>query len=136
MIQTVKGRAEKADFIKAFGKKWLDRDLLARYAADVLINAKKEYNIGLIVDGTPIDLGRDISLLKKVSEESGVEIVASSGFYWFPSFEFTSNDARYIGELIIHECENGMEETGIKPDILKCAAGYLGFSNEISKRFN
>lgn len=86
MIQTVNGKVEKAnfgkalihehiscasnDFIKAFGTKWLDRDFLAKYAADVLVKAKREYNIGLLVDGTPIDLGRDISLLKKVSEES------------------------------------------------------------------
>ncbi len=150
MIQTVNGKIGKTDFgkalihehiscasndfIKAFGRKWLDRDFLAQYAADVLVRAKKEYNIGLIVDGTPIDLGRDISLLKKVSDKSGVDIVASSGFYWFPSFEFVSNNARYIGELIIQECENGIEETGIKPGILKCAVGYSGLTNEILKR--
>ena len=151
MIQTVNGKIKKGDlgkalihehiscasnnFIKAFGTKWLDRDRLAGYASDVLVQAKKEYNIGLFVDGTPIDLGRDISLLKKVSEESGVEIVASSGFYYFPSLEFVSNTAQDIGELLIEEYENGIEGTGIKPGILKCATGNMGFTNDISKRF-
>ena len=145
MIQTVNGKIKKGDlgkalihehiscasnnFIKAFGTKWLDRDRLAGYASDVLVQAKKEYNIGLFVDGTPIDLGRDISLLKKVSEESGVEIVASSGFYYFPSLEFVSNTAQDIGELLIEEYENGIEGTGIKPGILKCATGNMGLKN-------
>ena len=29
----------------------------------------------MIVDGTPIDLGRDISLIKAVSDKSGIPIV-------------------------------------------------------------
>ncbi|WP_407424842.1 phosphotriesterase [Methanobrevibacter sp.] len=150
MLQTVNGKIKKDnlgkalihehiscasnDFIKAFGTKWLDRNFLVEYASNVLADAKKKYNIGLIVDGTPIDLGRDISLLKKVSDKSGVHIVASSGFYWFPSFEFVLNDEYYIAELLISECKNGIEGTDIKPGILKCAVGYPGITNDIMKR--
>ena len=150
MIQTVNGKIEKDtlgktlahehiscasnDFVRAFGKKWLDKALLADYASDVLALAKKEYGICTFVDGTPIELGRDVSLLKEVSDKSGVNIVASTGFYWFPDLEFMNNDEKLLSELLIMEIEEGIEETGIKPGILKCAAGYLGMTNDIITR--
>ena len=82
MIQTVNGKIEKRalgkslihehiscasnDFAKAFGKKWLDREELCDDASDVLALAGAKYNLGLFVDGTPVDLGRDAKLLKNM----------------------------------------------------------------------
>ena len=150
MIQTVNGSIEKSslgktlihehiscasnDYIKAFGKKWLDREQLVDYASDVLCTAKERYGIGLMVDGTPIDLGRDVALMKNTSNKSGVHIVASTGFYWFPSFEMNGNDGKAIAEWLITECKDGMEDTDVKPGILKCAAGWDGMTNAVTER--
>lgn len=150
MIQTVTGKLEKAalgkilmhehvscasnDFTKAFGKKWLDREVLSDYAAEVLRLVKNAYGLGLFVDGTPIDLGRDVALLKDTSLKSGVPIVASTGLYWFPSFEFDYNKESEIAQWMIDECVDGVYGTDVKPGIIKCAAGRFGMTDEVVKK--
>lgn len=150
MIMTVKGKIDKNikgfalshehiscsdnNYVKAFGKKWLSREELSDYAANVLKIMKEEYNLSLFVDGTPIDLGRDVKLLSEVSEKSGVHIVASSGTYWFPGFVDGGNTEEELAKWFIEDCLSGMEETEVLPGILKCASGHLGITPEIEKR--
>lgn len=55
------------NMLKVFGDKWLNKEELIEYSAKMLSILKERYNVELIVDGTPIDLGRDIRVLKKVS---------------------------------------------------------------------
>jgi phosphotriesterase-related protein len=150
MIQTVNGKIKKVpcgkmlihehiscasnDFIKSFDKRWLDRDYLEDYASDVLCTAKGKYDIGLLVDGTPIDLGRDANLMKNTSRKSGVHIVASTGFYWHHTLGIDGNADKEIAEWLITECEEGMEDTDVKPGILKCAAGNSVITDETVKK--
>ena len=63
-----------------FGDKFLQYDKLVEMASGQL-KKLKEYGIDTFVDGTAVNLGRDIHLLRDVAEKSGVNIVASSGFY-------------------------------------------------------
>ena len=64
-----------------FGDKFLQYDKLVEMAAGQL-KKLKEYGVTTFVDGTAVNLGRDIHLLRDVSERSGVNVVASSGFYY------------------------------------------------------
>ena len=141
MIYTVTGIKEKTDYgkvlmhehigcisndmIQAFGKEWLDKKKLADFAVDILKMMKTKYGVGMIVDGTPIDLGRDIMLIKEVSERADMPIVASTGLYHYPSQITTTNDAEEIASWFIGEFENGIEGTDIKPGILKVASDAL-----------
>ena len=150
MIQTVKGKIDKDfqgrvlchehisctdnGYMKAFGKKWLKRDELSDYAARVLSGLREKYGVTMLVDGTPVDLGRDVKLLSDVSEKSGVHIVASSGTYWFPGFVDGGNTAEEIAEWFISDCLTGMEDTDVLPGILKCASGRFRVTDEIEKR--
>ncbi len=109
------------DMLAAFGKKWLDKDKLCTYSAEILRSVKEKYGVGIYVDGTPIDLGRDVRLLKCVSDESGMPIVASTGFYYYSDMFTVRRSAEELSEWLIYECENGMEGTDIRPGILKCA---------------
>lgn len=148
MIYTVTGTVRKADFGKAcvhehicvvsndmrhtFGTSWFDRERVISLATDVL----KKSGFGLFVDGTPCDLGRDVSILKAVSEKSGVKIVASTGFYYYPDL-FTVNRAPIeLANWIIKECRDGMEGTDIKPGMLKCASNGSELSNDAKKRLS
>ena len=152
MIQTATGTVNKADlgtvlmhehiscsslsFGKAFGKEWLDRDSIKRLACETLECTKQKYNLGLLVDGTPIDLGRDATFLKEVSELSGVKIVASTGFYYLQSIEAMNNDAHELAKWLINECEKGICGTDIKPGILKCATGNCGITEDNLKKLS
>ena len=78
MIQTVTGAINKTDlgavlmhehisckslsFDAAFGEKWLDKNNLKKLASNTLKLTNQKYNLGLLVDATPIDLGRDAIL--------------------------------------------------------------------------
>lgn len=122
-----------SDMIAAFGKKWLDKDKLCDYSAEILRTVKEKYGVGIYVDGTPIDLGRDVRLLKNVSDKSGMPIVASTGFYFYSDMFTSRRGAEELSEWLIYECENGMEGTDIRPGILKCATERC-FTDDIAKR--
>ena len=64
------------------GKRYFNKDELKSKSAAELKRLKNTYGINLFVDCTPINIGRDVELLKKVSKESGVHIVCSTGFYY------------------------------------------------------
>lgn len=146
MIQTVTGKIKKEEigtvlmhehvscsslsFERAFGQRWLDKTRLESLAAEAINQAGEKYRLGLMVDGTPIDLGRDAILLKRVSEISGVKIVASTGFYYLESIEAMNNSPKELACLLIEECENGILDTDIKPGILKCATGENGITKD------
>lgn len=146
MIQTVTGAISKTDigavlmhehiscsslsFTDAFGKAWLDKEQLKNLASETLKQTKQKFNLGLMVDGTPIDLGRDLMLLKEVSELSGVKIVASTGFYYLQSIEAFNNSPQELAKWFIDECKNGVGDDQIKPGILKCATGGVGITDD------
>ena len=94
----------------------------------------KKSGFDLFVDGTPCDLGRDVKLLKAVSENSNVKIVASTGFYHFPNLFTINRTSLELASWILKEFEKGMEGTSILPGILKCASNNskLSYDEKIS----
>lgn len=152
MIQTVTGAINKEDFgavlmhehiscaslsfSKAFHSVWLDSAQLRALSCDTLKQTSKKYKLGLMVDGTPVDLGRNVTLLREISEHSGVNIVASSGFYYLESIETINNEPQELAKWLIQECRNGIEDTDIKPGILKCATGDLGITADNRKKLS
>jgi len=152
MIQTVIGTVEASDLgnvlfhehigcisndlMHIFGEKWLDKEVLADFAVDILKELKLKHGLGLLVDGTPIDLGRDALLLRAVSLKSGIPIVASTGLYHYPSLYTDGNSEEEIAAWFIKEFEEGMEGTGIKPGILKVASDFSGITEDNKKRLS
>ena len=64
-----------------FGGKFFDFDQVANMAAGQLSKAKA-LGVTTVVDGTPINLGRDIYLIRKVARLTGLNFIASTGFYY------------------------------------------------------
>lgn len=91
--------------------------------------AAEKYHINTIIDGTPLSLGRDLGLLKEVSELTQVNIIASSGFYFYPSFAQRQLPVDTLAKLMIDEIEHG----AIKPAMLKCAVDVEGMTNDVKK---
>lgn len=109
-----------AEFKLAFGRKWLPREKIVDCAVARLKYAKERHRVGTVIDGTPPALGRDLDLLKEVSEKSGVHIVATTGFYHYPSLTIQTLDPRTLAEMFIDE----VTEHGIGQ--LKCAVDAGG----------
>lgn len=110
-----------------FGERFFNYDEVKDMA---VLRFKEAYEAGIrtIVDGTPINLGRDIKLIHDVAKESGVNIIASTGFYAHsqPNLEFRAE--RQIKDLLVAECVEGINGTGICPGILKVAVDRPGIS--------
>lgn len=83
-----------------------------------------------VVDATPNDCGRDVRLLKKISEQSGVNIICSTGYYFEEEgacayFKFRNaigNAEQEIYELLLKEITEGIDQTDIKAGVIKLAS--------------
>ena len=59
----------------------------------------------MFVDCTPVNIGRDIELLKKVSKESGVHIVCSTGFYYTDEPVLYNMSEEKLAEYIVADAK-------------------------------
>ena len=150
MIQTVTGTLSKNfdgnvlmhehircvsnDMLKAFGNKWLDGEALIERSLKIFTLLKEQYGVDLLVDGTPMDLGRDVRFLKELSLRSGIKIIASSGLYVYPSMVTLIKSEEDMAGWFLEEVERGIENTSIKPGILKCATDNFGITEENARR--
>ncbi|WP_339878144.1 phosphotriesterase [uncultured Algoriphagus sp.] len=88
-----------------------------------LIEVKK-FGVKTIFDCTPSYLAKDPVLLKKLSEQSGIQLITNTGLYgtqkgkFLPDYAFTET-AEELSERWIAEYEDGIEGTGIKPGFIK-----------------
>ncbi len=86
----------------------------------------KGYGCKTFIDCTPAYLGRDPVILQNLSRETGMNIVTTTGFYgafndrYIPEF-VKSMSAGQIADAWLKEWNEGIEETGIRPGIIKIA---------------
>ncbi|MEA2403822.1 MAG: phosphotriesterase-related protein [Thermoleophilaceae bacterium] len=98
-------------------------------------NAVKEHGVKTIVEPTAMLLGRDIRLLQRIAEETGLNIVPCTGIYTYnhlPHF-FENRDADAMADLFVHDIEQGIQGTDVKAAFIKCAADEPGVTENIEK---
>ena len=117
-----------AEFQKSFSN-WLPKETVMNIALAKLKYVSEKFQIRTIIDGTPLTLGRDLMLLKEVSERSGVQIVASTGFYFYDSFPLIKMPPEALAEFLLDEMQNG----DIRPAMFKCAADAAGITLSVQK---
>ncbi|MGN7887763.1 phosphotriesterase family protein [Dyadobacter sp. 22481] len=84
----------------------------------------KQRGIQTLVECTPAFIGRDVILLKKLSELSGLNILTNTGYYgasdnkYLPKWAFTET-AEQLAARWVTEFEKGIEGTGIRPGFIK-----------------
>ena len=93
----------------------------------------KNYGVNAIIDATPVDLSRDVDVMRNVSEKLQVHIVCSTGRY-------TENEGKWIylrqrernkiGDIkaelyegFMQELTYGIGQSGIRPGVIKVASG-------------
>src|SRR5215210_2106902 len=99
--------------------------------------AKAAVDLGVKTIGEPtaMFLGRDVNFMRRVSEETGLQVIPCTGIYTYdhlPQF-FINRDPDQIADLFVQDIEEGIQGTDIKAAFIKCAADEPGVNENIEK---
>jgi phosphotriesterase-related protein len=97
------------------------------------LKAAKDEGVDTIIDVTPADVGRDIRFLEEVSRKSGMQIVACTGHWLYPSLSMGARTVEELADFFVLEIERGIEGTGIKPGVIKVATDREGVTPFLEK---
>ena len=109
---------------KMAGNAYLDKMTLAEVSSNYLKVLKEKYGLNTIVDCTPINIGRNIELLQRVSEQSTVNIICSTGFYYTDEPVLYNTSAEQLCKYMVADAY------AVNAGIIKCAV-----ENEAITRF-
>ncbi len=86
----------------------------------------KSQGVHTLFDCTTAYFGRDVQILKRLSDSIGINIITNTGFYgaandrYVPALAYEASEDQ-IAAIWISEFESGIDETGIKPGFIKLA---------------
>ena len=136
MIQTVLGQIDAAKLGITMAHEHLsvnlgsvrgDTDSIFSYSKDLLQELKTLTDAGVhtVVEVSCNDMGRDVQALRKISQESGLQIVFSTGFYLEKYHPAWIKDASIedIEEIFVKDLTVGIDGTNIKAGIIGEIAG-------------
>lgn len=103
-----------------------------------VIEKIKAQGIGTIVDATANDCGRNAKLLQKVSQQCGIHLICSTGYYYEKggasaywnfrkNFGFPAEEEIYM--LMKKELQEGISGSGIRAGAIKVATGLGEFTD-------
>ena len=106
----------------------------------ILPHLKSLYQKGCrtLIECTPQYLGRDVALLKRLSDSSGVQIFTNTGYYGASGEKFLpasilNQTAEDLAKSWILEAREGIDGTSIRPGFIKLGVDDLPFSTSILK---
>lgn len=97
------------------------------------LKAMKENGILTVVDATPVGLGRDVKMLKKVSEATGVNIIATTGWWGCEPPYLGPSTAEQWAQCFVDDLNKGCDGTDIKAGFLKAAMDTEGPTEWVTK---
>jgi phosphotriesterase-related protein len=98
----------------------------------------KALGVQTILDCTPAFLGRDVTLLRMLAEQSGLQILTNTGYYgaveykYLPPWAFTET-AEQLAARWVDEAKNGIEGSNVKPGFIKISVNG-GSLSEVEKK--
>jgi phosphotriesterase-related protein len=148
-VQTVHGPIDAADLgtvlahehlrirDEAVAEQWPNRyDTDAELTAAVeAVRAASDRGVRTIIDATPMLAGRDIAFMQRVSQKTGVQVVACTGIYtygYLPHY-FENRDANAMADMFVSDIERGIQGSDAKAAFLKCAADEPGVTENVEK---
>jgi phosphotriesterase-related protein len=122
---------------EAVANEWPGRydEQLELDAALLAVNDAKQRGVRTIVDPTAMFGGRDVNFMKRIADQTGVQIVACTGIYsydYLPHY-FENRDVDVMADHFVEDIEIGVQGTGIRAAFLKCAADAAGVTEHVEK---
>ena len=135
-ISTVKGAIGKEELKKTYVHEHLCIDLSYVKGdedtnlnnVEEIIEELKNSTVNSIVEVTNMGMGRNIEILKYISEKTDINIIPSTGFYKEPFLPKEIYEMNYkdIGKIIVREIIDGIDGTNIKAHVI----GEVGTSKD------
>ena len=99
------------------------------------VSAAMERGVKTICDPTVMEAGRDIRFMSRIAEETGVQLVASTGIYayHYVAPHFQNRDIDYMADQFVRDIEVGIQGTDIKAGFLKCCTDPQGVTDDVEK---
>jgi len=107
------------------------------------LRALRELGVDTIVDLTVVGTGRNVRLLSRAVEGTGLQVVVATGIYTYndvpKAFHFRGPGTVLGGEddlmisLFVRDIEEGIEGTSIKAGVLKCATDEAGLTPGVER---
>jgi phosphotriesterase-related protein len=103
-------------------------DLMILTDVDLVVDAVSEFRAAggaAMAEMTVMGWGRDVSVLRRISERTGLHVIACSGFYvedCLPDFARTAS-VEEMTEFLVREVTEGADGTTIRTGILKSGVG-------------
>ncbi|MDX3854427.1 phosphotriesterase [Streptomyces sp. AK02-01A] len=85
-----------------------------------LASLRAEFGLSLVVELTCRGMGRDPRALARVAAESGVAVVAATGWYYeaFHPDEIADTSVERLTAALVQEIEEGLDGTRVRPGVL------------------
>lgn len=114
-----------------------DKEECKKRCKEMVQPLKEKYGLKTIVDATPNECGRDVRLLREISEYCDIHIIVISGYYYDGPGggataylrmrqAFFQNSEQEIYDLMKKEMYEGIDGTDIKAGFLKCSTAVGG----------
>jgi phosphotriesterase-related protein len=107
-----------------------DLEDVVRVINPLLVQAKDQ-GVTLLIECTSIGVGRNVGVLQRLAQESGLAIVLPTGVYGRANFapaEHRGMTEEALTQLFIRELREGIEGTGVKAGFLKTATSDSGMT--------
>ena len=121
----------------AFGFPGFQGDTLGPYNPKAIVETGievaekvKAHGVKTIVDATPNECGRDVEVLREISERAEIQVICSTGYYfegegapaYFTFRQGLGTAPEEVEQLIMTEITDGIGDTGIKAGVVKLAS--------------
>jgi len=111
---------------------WIDPEAhVEKATAEVL--AAKQRGVGTIVDLTPINLGRDLGIIREVAARAEMQVIAATGLYWAEEPWLLAWPPDALVDWLLRDLVEGIEGSDVRAGIIKCATDHLGVTETNEK---
>ena len=106
---------------------WFNYNEFIEYATED-VKRTKEIGVCTLVEQTPVCLGRDIHAIKEVADRTGMQIIASTGFFYTENQWLFGRSEESLMECMRKDINEGIQDTDIRPGLIKCATDVAGIT--------
>lgn len=129
------------EILQNYPEGWGDEELRVGEAVSRL-NSLKAAGVDSIVDLTVIGLGRYIPRIRRIAEQTDLNIIVATGVYTYNDVPFhfhfrgpgtILDGPELMVDMFVRDIEEGIADTGVRAAILKCATDEPGVTPGVER---